>query len=687
MHTEQLKSDGKPQGSAPQAMAQGRFTESQTPPAAAYRQEEEHILVCLSSAPSNANIIRTAARMSCAFGSDFTALFVHTPEYDRMSDADRRRLEEHMALARKLGARIETVHGADVPFQIAEYARLNCVSRIVIGRSTATRHHLFGKPSLTDLLISYVPHIDIHIIPDSAESNRSSHAPRSAAVSGFSAADLIKSLFVFGAATGLSIGFYHWGFTESNIILVYILGVLVTSVWTNSRVYSLVPSVASVILFNFLFTQPRYTLLAYDKSYPVTFLVMFLAAFITGTLAVRLKAQAQNAANSAYRTKMLLEMDRLLSQAKTQQEILCATAMQLQKLLGREVTAFLSEGDGLSAPLRFTGDEEAPAAPLSPRELEVAMWVMENNHQAGATTDTFPDAQNLYLAVRVNDRVYGVVGIDMRDGPTEIFESTILLSILGECGLALENEKNAREKDAAAEQAKNERIRANLLRSVSHDLRTPLTSISGNASNLISSGDSFDDATKLQIYTDIYDDAMWLNDLVENLLAISKIEDGHVRLHVTSEVMEDVIAEAMAHVDRRAAQHTIVIRQPEELILAQMDARLVIQVLINLVNNAIKYTPSGSQIIVETTRQDEVVTVRVIDDGEGVLPQDKPFIFNQFFCGSNQTADSCRSLGLGLSLCRSIITALGGTIKVQDNVPHGAIFTFTLPAGEVQLHE
>lgn len=275
----------------------------------------------------------------------------------------------------------------------------------------------------------------------------------------------------------------------------------------------------------------------------------------------------------------------------------------------------------------------------------------------------------------------------MDSGKPEEFESSILLSILGECALALENMRNAREKEAAAQMAKNEQIRANLLRSISHDLRTPLTSISGNASNLMSDGDGFDPQTKQRIYTDIFDDSMWLTGLVENLLAVSKIEEGGLHLNITSEVMEDVIAEALKHIDRRASEHTITVIEPKELLLAKMDARLVVQVLINLLDNAIKHTPPGSEIFISTERSEQQIFVKVSDNGEGIDNREKPFIFDKFHSGANSIADSRRSLGLGLFLCRSIITTLGGTIFVEDNVPHGAVFTFTLPAGEVHLHE
>lgn len=260
------------------------------------------------------------------------------------------------------------------------------------------------------------------------------------------------------------------------------------------------------------------------------------------------------------------------------------------------------------------------------------------------------------------------------------------MSILGECALSLENEKNAREKEEAAILAKNEQLRANLLWAISHDLRTPLTSISGNASNLISNSNFFDEATKNQLYTDIYDDSMWLINLVENLLSVTRIEEGRLNLHITEDLVDDVITEALHHVNRKSVEHHITVRHKEDYLLAKMDAKLMVQVIINIVDNAIKYTLKGSNILIKTWKQGDKSVISIADDGDGIPDEMKERVFDMFYSGANKIADS-RSLGLGLSLCRSIVNAHGGKITVSDNTPHGTVFTVTLPAGEVEIHE
>lgn len=338
------------------------------------------------------------------------------------------------------------------------------------------------------------------------------------------------------AATLVGLLFSGLKIPEANIIAVYILGVLIISIITSSWMYSFLASVISVLAFNFLFTIPRFTLRAYDPSYPVTFGIMFLVALITGSLASRMKEYARESAQAA---------------------------MQIEK----------------------------------------------------------------------------------------------------------------------------EQLRADLLRSISHDLRTPLTSISGNASNLLSNENEFSQETRMQIYGDIYDDSMWLIKLVENLLSVTRIEDGRMDLRMSAELMDEVIAEAMRHTDRNRDGRKIEVRSDEEFILGKMDARLIVQVVINLVDNAVKYTPEGAQIRIHTGKKDGMVVVSVSDTGPGIPDEQKSKVFDMFYTGTNRAADGRRSLGLGLGLCRSIIRAHGGEIWVSDNKPQGAVFTFTLPAEEVTLHE
>lgn len=649
---------------------------------------DEHILVCLSSSPSNARIIRTAARMSRAFRGNFTALFVETPTTAKMGSEDKERLRENMRLAQQLGAHTETIYGEDAALQIAEFARLSGVSIVVIGRSTAARKNRLSKPPLTERLIAAAPNLDIHVIMDAnAEKEYQGKAERAPHISDLSIWNVIKSIGVLLAATVVGYEFYTLGFSEANIVSIYILGVLVISVITTNRICGLLASIVSVLVFNFFFTIPRFTFHFNDPNYLVTFPIMFMVALLAGSLVARLKNNAKQSARAAYRTEILFETNQLLQKEKDERSIVNVTAGQLMKLLKKDIVVYLAEGKGLASPDIFRTPDSEQKDVTSEEEKAVAEWVLRNNKHAGATTNTLSNAKCLYMAIRVNQKVYGVVGIAINGILLDSFENSVLLSILGECALALENIKNAREKEEAKILAKNEQLRSDLLRTISHDLRTPLTSICGNASNLLSNYRKMDEDYRRQSLTDIYNDSIWLINLVENLLAMTRIEGGRVKLSQSVELMDEVVTEALRHMKRESEHHIIQVGFSQDLLLARIDAKLIIQVLINLVGNAIKYTPAGSVIDIYTSQKGKWIEVSVSDNGPGIPDEQKPRIFDMFYSGTNKIADSRRSLGLGLSLCKSIVTAHGGTISVADHKPKGTVFTFTLPAGEVELHE
>ncbi len=348
--------------------------------------------------------------------------------------------------------------------------------------------------------------------------------------------DLGVTLLILTVGTGIGNIFWMFAFTKANIISVYVLGALLTSLFTRSYFCGVLSSVASVLLYNFFFTDPRLTLHAYDKGAPVTLAVMLIVSIITVTLSI----------------------------------------------------------------------------------------------------------QNMH---------------------------------------------NIQEKERAALLAKNEQLRADLLRAISHDLRTPLTSISGNAANLLANDQRLDDEARRQIFSDIYDDSIWLINLVENLLSITRIEDGRMNLRLSTELVGEVIEEALRHTRRAADTHPIRVELPDELLLARMDARLIVQVLINLIDNAVKYTPPGAAIVLSALPRGQFVALSVADEGPGISDDRKPHIFEMFYTGEHPVADSRRSLGVGLALCRTIVEAHGGHIELTDNTPHGCVFTFTVPLGEVTLHE
>lgn len=305
----------------------------------------EHILICLSSAPSNAKVIRTAARMAEAFHSGFTALFVQTPETKELSGENLKRLRGNLRLAEQLGAQIATVYGADPAEQIAEYARVSGVTKIVMGRINHKQNLLTGKKSLADRLIELTD-LDIYIIPDHQPLYKKRMGRIRMSSPRLSWKDTAIMLLSLAVATVVGFGFFGAGFSESNIITVYILGVLLTAVWTGSHVYGAIASLLSVAAFNYFFTVPRFSFQAYDPSYPVTFLIMLCSSMIASTLASRVKAQARLAAEKSYYTELLLESSQKLQKGRTEWDCLHIAAEQLNRMFDRPILYALNEGEG-----------------------------------------------------------------------------------------------------------------------------------------------------------------------------------------------------------------------------------------------------------------------------------------------------------------------------------------------------
>ena len=582
------------------------------------KQKKEHILVCLSSSPSNEKIIRTAAQMAQAFQAGFTALYVQTAEKTEKTPEDLARLQKHVRLAEQSGAEIVTTHSEDIALQIAEYARISEVTRIVIGKSMMKQGYFHQRRVWTERLTDLVPDLEIHIIPDSDVYQRyqkRKKIPEWMELPSWK--ELMLTVLILAAATGIGEIFFRLGFTDANIITVYLFGVMLTSILTSGYTCSVVSSVASVVLFNYFMTEPRLSLYAYGSGYPVTFAIMLGTSILTSTLASKLKENAKLSARDAFRTKILFNTSQLLQKAEDASEIFDITATQLIKLLGRNlvVAPVEKKKNGIVQGTLYNAETGIKSEKVfNEKEQEILQWVLKNRKRAGAMTERFSEEPYLYLSIYAAQNRYGVIGIFIGQKPLDAFENSILLSILGECAMALDREQSAREKEEAAVMAKNEQLRVN-------------------------------------------------------------------------QVVEDVVREALRHVERRKNEHKITVDCGEDVLLARMDAKLIVQVLVNLINNAVKYTQAGSKIRITAGKEEKNVWIAVEDNGPGIPAECREHVFEMFYSGKNKVSDSRRSLGLGLALCRSIVNAHGGELVLRDCAPHGCHFRFTLPLSEVNLNE
>lgn len=472
-------------------------------------------------------------------------------------------------------------------------------------------------------------------------------------------------------ATALGLLFDWLDLQEVNLYALFLLGILLTAALTASRFCSAVSALAGILLFELLRAQPRFSLAFLRTLHPMDFLIPLGVALLMGSI-------AHNSRRLTDRTRLLLRADQLFLKANGREEILSITAQQLEQLLNRPVALYVANGTELGPVRRFGAYAEGTAL-----DQVAAQWTFRNGENSGARTARFARADFLYICIRTETHVWGVLGIFAGERPLTALEDQLMQSVLSECTLALERGFYNQKRQEAALQIRNEKLRADLLRSISHDLRTPLTSISGSAGLLADQGDSLSPEQRHKLYADIHSDSLWLLSTVENLLSVTRMEEGRMALHLKPELLSEVVGGAMQRLEKYGSTHHLRVEQEDDLLMARIDARLILQVLTNLIDNAVKYTPPGSEIAVRTLRRDGMVVVEVADTGPGIPDADKEKVFEMFYTSAG--SDARRGMGLGLALCKSIVNAHGGTISVSDNVPHGAVFAFTLQEERIDL--
>lgn len=485
-----------------------------------------------------------------------------------------------------------------------------------------------------------------------------------------------------------------------SIMIVYVFAVQLCAFFTWSRLYCLLSSAAAVALYSFLFVDPRYSLSFIDRVYPGMFFIMFAVSLVSSSIALALRRALAQAAASDRRTQMVLETNRMLQRCADQQQIVHAMATQLARLSGCPVVWYSDDADDDDLLPRATYTAVGDAVPVHELASQMPPRLSASAYVGTPLDATYGGSAffGIYLTVRSGDTmvragdpasVVGVLAIVAEPDVLTHEERTLADAIVSEGELALDRARAMEAREEAAVLAKNEQLRANLLRSISHDLRTPLTSISGNADVLLDQGSTgtaeLDDQTRRGMLLSIRSDAQWLNATVENLLAITKLEGGGMHLATTLELMDDIVEEALRHVSPAVREHDLKVVACDEPALVNVDARLMVQLVVNLVNNAITYTPAGSHIVISIGVDDGHVTCSVADDGPGIAPEDRERIFESFYTANHGLADSHRSVGLGLSLCRSIALAHGGSIEAAAADPHGSVFTIELPVADVSF--
>jgi len=630
----------------------------------------ERLMACISPSPHSIGVVRAAKRFADTLRAEWIVAYVETPADARRSEAERGRVSEMLRLAEQLGAETVTLSGQGVAEEILAHARERNVSKIVLGKPVQPlwKRVLFG--SIADALVRGSTETDIYIISEEAPS----HLPFVA-----SARRRQTEWPVYGRAasavalcTGLAwVLFPH--FELANIIMLYLLGVVGVSA-TSGRGPSILASVMSVAAFDFFFVPPYFTFAVSDTQYIVTFGVMLVVALVISDLTIRIRWLAESARQRERRTAALYAMSRELASVRGIDNILDAATRHIVEVLPSQLVILLPDTTGrLSPRTDLRGSFE-----LDTSEFAVAQWVHEHQQIAGLGTATLPGARAMYLPLTASRGILGVLAVRPAEPhllatPEQLHQ---LETFTNQTALALERAQLAEEAQQTHVRMETERLRSSLLSSVSHDLRTPLASITGAASSLLEDEESLNAPTRRELLETIREESDRLSRLVHNLLQMTRLESGAVQVVKEWHPLEEVVGAALGRLAQQLLAREVTTHIPTDLPLVPIDDVLIEQILINLLDNAVKHTPQSSPIEVVAWADCDAVTVEVADRGSGLAPDEEERIFEKFYRGHPETA---RGAGLGLAICRGFAKAHGGRIWAENRPGGGAAFRFTIP--------
>jgi two-component system sensor histidine kinase KdpD len=629
----------------------------------------ERVLVSIRPNPESGRLVRAARRLAARLRAEWIAVWVESPGQPPLSAAERSDLAAAFSLAEQLGAETATLSGPSVSEALLSFARQRNISKIVVGKPAHGRWRDRLRGSLVDAIVRASGDIDVFIV----SGDRAEAAPASRRVSGplsarplhyvWSAVVVVLCTLVCAAMLGR--------FDRSNLVMVYLLGVAFVAA-RHGRGPSALAAVLSVAAFDFFFVPPHLTFAVSDSQYLITFAVMLAVSLVISTLAAQVRAQADAARQREQRTQVLYATSRDLAAARTVEEVAEAGSRHVSDVFGGPAAVFVPEPSGA---LRPRGG--APPGDGS-REGAVAQWAFDHGKPAGLGTDTLPGASAVYLPLRGTQAVLGVLGVrpDPALLPLRPDQADLLDSLTRQVASGLERARLADEAQQARVVVEAERLRSTLLSSVSHDLRTPLATITGAASSLLQD-DSLGDGARRDLQEAIYEEAVRLNRLVGNLLDMTRLESGSVRLNRDWHSLEELVGSALARLEPGLRGRTARVRIPEDLPLVPVDGVLVEQVLVNLLENALKYADPAAPIDVAAGVEDGALVVEVADEGPGLPKGDEERVFEKFY----RATSGQRGVGLGLPICRAIVTAHGGRIWAEGREPRGTRFRFTLPLG------
>lgn len=662
------------------------YRDSSSKNVSASKKNIEHkLLVLISPSPSSAKNIRVTARMAEAYRANWFAVYVETPDTINNGMDEIKSLRENMALAEQLGAEVVNLFGDDMALVISKYAEMSGITNIVIGVSRRKKgfSDLF-REEFTDKLMELLSDVEIHIIPDSQNTKTFKKKKKVSIGNDFSLSwtDTIKTAIVLCLATLISIVLNDIGVGSQNISMLYILSVVVVSRITSGYVYGIFSSVVGMFGYSAIFTYPYFTFNIMKNGFPLTFFIMLLIAIITSALTVRNKMQNQSAALREQRTQVLYDINKKLLVTRGLQNIIEIINAYIVKLLERSVIFYseLPSDEYVGIMTLAKGDEEAQKFLQTNDEKAVVNWVFTNKKRAGAGTDTLMGAGAYYMPVIAQNKVMGVIGVSCSKGELTQDNRVFIRMITSQLAMALGRQRLSDEQRQLSVESEKEKIRSNLLRAISHDLKNPLLEIMNTGEKILNSNGVLDrkELNKDALY--IKEEAQWLARMAENLLSVTMLKEGSMKVKKTPENVKMIVDEAVSRVLERFTYRKININKIDREMTVPMDGTLIEQVIINLLENSIKHSDSGSDINISVKKENKSAVFTVEDFGDGIAEEELPHIFEGFDRSLKYNKENAsRTTGIGLSICTTIINAHSGKIKAINKKEAGAVIEFRIP--------
>ncbi len=639
----------------------------------------DRILVCVSPSPSSANLVRSAHRMAKALRADWIAVYVEPMDRTSVPREVRERVLRHLRLAEQLGAETATLSGQNFAEEVITYARERNITKLFVGKPQGTSLKDLFRRSPVDQLLHQSGEIDVYATKGEAQEEEHPKHRMRISNAEFDLKDYGYALATVAASTAISWILFPL-VDLSNLIMVYLFGILVISS-RQGLGPSTFASFLSVVALDFFFVPPRFSFAVSDTQYLFVFFVMLLVGLAISNLTVRVRQQAKISRLRERRTAALYALSRELASTWGTAELLKIAVKHISEVFESSVVAFLPDENG-RLQVQCGNAEDFR---LTSKEMGVAHWAFDLGQMAGKGTDTLPGTDALYLPLLASGEPVGTLGVKPHYPERLLIpeQMHLLEAFAHQTALAVAADKLLQKQQQTQMQMETERLRSSLLSSVSHDLRTPLAAITGSISTLLNNRDNLTAETRKDLLENIHDEADRLERLVTNLLEMTKLESGAVQLRTEPHPPGEVIGSAIARIEKKLKGRSLNTQIPSDLPLVPMDGLLIEQVLVNLLDNALKYTPKDSPIDVSARIENQKLVVQVEDRGPGVPEDDLPKLFDKFYRGPQREKKS--GAGLGLSICKGFVEIHGGNIQAENRPGGGMSFRFLIPLESDQI--